>query len=259
VSEADAVLRVGEPATVEALLRDLRALGVREGMTVLVHASLSSLGWVAGGAVAVLGALTRALGPEGTLVMPAFSAEWSEPSYWTNPPVPESWWPVIRASMPPFDPAVTPTRGIGRIPECFRTLPGVLRSAHPQVSFAARGPRAARIVGDHPLDFGLGPRGPLGILYEEGASVLLLGVGHGRNTSIHLAEHRWGGLREVEQGAPGPHGWVTFRDLDLRVDDFEEIGFAFGGTVGQVACAEARLMGVREIVDFAVAWMGRHR
>jgi len=259
MSEADAVRRADEPATIDTLARDLAQAGVAPGMTLLVHSSLSALGWVAGGPVAVIDALTRALGPKGTLVMPAFTADYSEPAFWTNPPVPEVWWVTIRASMPPFDPAVTPTRWIGSVPECFRTLPGVLRSAHPQASFAARGPEAARITAEHPLDFALGPRSPLGILYEIGAHVLLLGVGHNRNTSLHLAEHRWGRLREIEQGAPGPHGWQTFRELDLRTDDFKEIGAAFAAPVARVACAEAMLFPMREIVDFAAAWMGRNR
>jgi aminoglycoside 3-N-acetyltransferase len=259
MSEADAVRRAPVPATVESLARDLAAAGVAPGMTLLVHSSLSALGWVSGGAVAVIEALTRALGPEGTLVMPAFSPHCSEPAYWTNPPVPEEWWGTIRASMPAFDPAVTPTRWIGQIPECFRKLEGVLRSAHPHASFAARGRLAPRIVAEHPLDFGLGPRSPLGVLYRTGAHVLLLGVGHARNTSLHLAEHLLGGVREIEQGAPLPRGWTTFRDLYLRADDFEAIGAAFGAPVLRVACAEARLFPLRGIVDFAVERMRRHR
>jgi len=259
MSEADAVRRAEEPATIDTLAKDLARAGVAPGTTLLVHSSLSALGWVAGGPVAVIEALTRALGPHGTLVMPAFTADYSEPAYWTNPPVPEAWWTRIRASMPPFDPAKTPTRRIGQVPECFRTLKGVLRSAHPQASFAARGPDAPHIVADHPLDFGVGPRSPLGFLYKEGAHVLLLGVGHKRNTSLHLAEHHWGGLREIEQGAPGPRGWRTFRELDYRIDDFEEIGAAFGAPVARVACAEARLFPMRACVDFAAAWMARNR
>jgi len=266
MSEADAVRRSREPATVESIARDLASLGVERGMTLLVHSSLSALGWVSGGAMAVIDALTRALGPEGTLVMPAFSPDWSEPSYWTDPPVPEAWWPVIRDTMPAFDPAATPSRWIGAIPECFRSLPRVRRSAHPFASFAARGPNAGRIVGRHALDFCLGDKSPLARLYDLKGSILLLGVGHRRNSSLHLAEYRarYPKRREVDQGAAvtrrGERVWATYRDLDLKNDDFDTIGEAFpGARRGLVASADAQLLGQHELVDFAVRWMEAHR
>ena len=127
----EAVIDRGGPVTVASLTRDLHALGVEPGMTLLVHSSLSSLGWVCGGAQAAIEALTAALGPDGTLAMPAFSTGLTDPSEWEKPPVPESWWQPIRDSMPAFDKRVTPTRAMGAIAELFRTLPDVLRSDHP--------------------------------------------------------------------------------------------------------------------------------
>ena len=97
-------LRQG-PVTQERLRSDLIRLGVREGMVLNVHSSLSRLGWVAGGAQAVVGALLQAVGPAGTLLMPAHSGQLSEPANWRQPPVPETWWPEIRAALPAFDPA----------------------------------------------------------------------------------------------------------------------------------------------------------
>jgi aminoglycoside 3-N-acetyltransferase len=257
------------PGTAKGLSRDLRSLGVGEGMTLLVHSSMSALGWVAGGPQAAIEALLTAVGDEGTLVMPTHTTGLSEPSLWRNPPVPESWWPVIRGETPAFDPALTPSRMMGVIAEGFRTHPGVRRSGHPQVSFAACGPNAAVVVDDHSLDHGLGDGSPLGRLYDVGGYVLLLGVGHVNNTTLHLAEYRadYPGKEWVTQGAPilvdGERRWVTFDELEGNSDDFEPIGEAFAAAGferrGPVGSGEGRLMAVRALVDFAVDWMAVHR
>jgi aminoglycoside 3-N-acetyltransferase len=63
------------PVTVDSLKKDLTALGVKPGMVLLVHSSLSSLGWVCGKSVAVIEALEFLLTPDGTLVMPTHSGE----------------------------------------------------------------------------------------------------------------------------------------------------------------------------------------
>jgi aminoglycoside 3-N-acetyltransferase len=81
VTEADAIAQTPEPITMAHLVAGLRRLGVRRGMTLLVHSSLSSIGWVCGGPVAVIVALQRLVGDSGTLVMPSFSGDLSDPRY----------------------------------------------------------------------------------------------------------------------------------------------------------------------------------
>ena len=271
MSEGDVVRKTsGGPATVGSLSRDLRALGVTPGMTLLVHSSLSALGWVSGGAVTVILALENVLGPQGTLVMPTHSGDLSDPANWENPPVPETWWDVIRQTMPAYDPVLTPTRGMGMIPETFRKQRGVLRSGHPQVSFAAWGANAEGVVGNHSLDFSLGEGSPLARVYDLEGWVLLLGVGHGNNTSLHLAEHRaaYPGRGLKQSGAPlwidGRRKWVKLQDIDEDASDFQALGEHFARETGLVRCgrvadATALLMPQCSLVDYAVQWMEAHR
>lgn len=268
MSEADVIARTdGEPVTAGGLARDLRALGITAGDVVLCHASLSALGWVCGGAEAVLDALLAVLGPRGTLVMPAHSTGISDPARWESPAVPETWWPIIRRETPAYDPTRTPTRGMGRIADAFRTRPGVLRSAHPLMSLCAQGPRARWILDPHPLADACGEGSPLARLYDEDALVLLLGVDHGSNTSLHLAEHRarWPGRARVRQGAPmqvdGERRWVAFDELDYDSDDFARLGDAFGAAArqGTAGRGTALLMRQRALVDFGVEWIEANR
>jgi aminoglycoside 3-N-acetyltransferase len=271
MTEEDAVRATqGMPATVQSIQDDLSALGVTPGMVLLVHSSLSSLGWVCGGSVAVVLALEAALGPEGTLVMPAHSGDLSEPSYWKNPSVPETWWATIRQTMPPFDVNMTPTRGVGAIPECFRKQVGTRRSTHPSASFAARGPHADAIVGEHTLDFPMGEGSPLARMYDLDGWILLLGADYQCVTSLHLAEHRarYPRKKQVKQGAPtlveGRREWVEYQDIDSDDSDFSEIGVSFvekTGLVrsGRVANGKAQLIPQRPFIDYAVGWMEKNR
>ena len=73
------------PRTRDSLAGDLRALGIGAGDVLLVHSSLRSLGWVSGGALAVVQALLDVLGPAGTLVVPSQTTGNRDPSTWRPP------------------------------------------------------------------------------------------------------------------------------------------------------------------------------
>ncbi|HEX2418260.1 MAG TPA: AAC(3) family N-acetyltransferase [Micromonosporaceae bacterium] len=249
-------------------MRDLRGLGVSEGVTLLVHSSLRSLGWVSGGATNVVHALLDVLGPAGTLVVPTHTANNRDPSRWTDPAIPEAWWPVVRENMPGFDPFRTPSFGVGIIPERVRTWPGAARSGHPQTSFAALGSRAEWIVERHDLESQLGERSPLGRLEQAGAWILLLGVGFDRCTAFHLAEYRMPEPATRENACvvvtPAGRRWVTYTGIILGDGDFIDLGDDFealtglvrGGRVGQAKC---RVLPLREAVAFAERWFQSHR
>ncbi|WP_347597304.1 AAC(3) family N-acetyltransferase [Acrocarpospora sp. B8E8] len=251
-----------------SLSSDLRGLGVGPGDVVIVHSSLKSLGYVVGGVQAVIQALLDVLGPEGTLVVPTQTGDNSDPSGWRNPPVPADWWPVVREESPGYDPSRTPSQWMGIIPETVRTWPGAKRSAHPWLSFAALGKNADVIIADHQLDDALGDKSPLGAIYRLDGKVLLLGVGHDSNTSLHLGEWR------QESPPRGPHGasirqpdgtsrWVTWTDVLEDESDFERLGAAFEESspvsIGHVGNATARLMPQRALVDFATTWIAKNR
>ena len=269
--EAGGIEKTPLPLTVASLTGDFKKLGIESGMTLLVHSSLSSLGWVCGGAMAVIISLEDALGETGTLVMPAHTGDNSDPASWRNPPVPEAWWDIIRTETPAFDAEFSPARKMGAIAETFRKQPGTLRSRHPQVSFAARGLLAETITVNHPFDYALGDDSPLGRLCDLGGYIMLLGVGHMNNTSLHLAEYRatYPGKRIERGGAAvmdnGRRAWKILEDFGDDSDDFNTIGEAFEKvhpekiTLNRIGQAEVRLMPSRDLIDFAVEWMNANR
>ncbi|RKX74225.1 MAG: aminoglycoside N(3)-acetyltransferase [Spirochaetes bacterium] len=272
MSKRDVIRRTKFPNTVDSLKGDLESLGLEPGMTVLVHSSLSSLGWTCGGAMAVITALKEVLRNYGTLVMPTHTTHLTDPSEWKAPPVPEKWWDTIRKNMPPFEPESTPSMGMGIIPECFRTLPDVLRSKHPHYSFAAWGENAVNVLDNHSLEYGLGDGSPLARIYDLEGWILLLGTAHANNTSFHLSEYRaeYRSKREVIRHAPvllnGHRRWKSFPDINIDSSDFSRIGRDFlkhnrsSVKRGRIGIAGCELFPLRLCVDYGVKWIsGRRR
>ena len=224
--------------SVDSVAEQLRALGVRPGTVLQVHTAFSQVGPVEGGPLGLIAALQAAVGRDGTLVMPSMSDDDDHP----------------------FDPHTTPCIGMGVVAETFRRLPDVLRSDSPH-AFAAAGPLASRIVAPHPLSLPHGPDSPVGRVHEAGGHVLLLGVGHTADTTIHLAEYLAGvryrrrkRLTVLCDGVPSPY---EYDEIDHCCERFalvdgwlDEAGRQRRGVVGR---GEARLAPAQAIVDVVIA------
>jgi aminoglycoside 3-N-acetyltransferase len=152
-------------SSVNQVVAELRALGVKPGGVLLVHTSFRAVRPIEDGPLGLIRALRGAVGDEGTLVMP-----------------------TMTDGETVFDPKSTPTCGMGITAETFWRQPGVYRSDHPGGSFAAEGPLGPRICAPQPLSPPHGPDSPPGRVHELGGQVLLLGVTHSENTTLHVAE-----------------------------------------------------------------------
>jgi aminoglycoside 3-N-acetyltransferase len=251
------------------LVEDLHNAGIRPGDTILVHASMRSIGWIVGGAVTAIAALMEAVTKEGTLVMPTQSTGNGEPSHWQRPAVPEDWWETIRREMPPYDPEITPTRNVGIITETFRKYPGAYRSQHPQASFGAWGKMAKYVVEKHPIDDVFRESSPLGRLYELDAKILLIGIGLTSNTSLHYAEFRAKvpNMPREHLGAAvlenGKRIWKTWEQIEYNDDDFPQISAEFEEktelTPVYIGQAESHIFPMRDLIDFCVEWLTNNR
>ncbi len=219
------------------MLEQLRTLGVVPGGVLLVHTAFSRVRPIDGGPLGLIEALQEAVGPRGTLVMPSMSDD----------------------DDVPFDPRATACRSMGIVAESFWRLPGVLRSDSPH-AFAARGSEAARITAPHPVEVPHGWDSPVGRVYELDGQVLLLGVGHDANTSVHLAENE-AGMRYLrpKYATVVESGRIVRRDyaeLDHCCERFALLdgwldteGKQRRGVVGH---GEARLMRARDVVELTL-------
>ncbi len=166
------------------IVTTLRAAGLRGGDHLLVHSSLRSVGPIDGGADALIDGLLDVVGTEGTLAMPAFN--------YSRPP-----------PQPYFDPGTTPGR-TGMLCEVFRKRPQSLRSQHPTHSVVAQGPRAAEFLSGHERGHAMGVGSPLDRIAGAGGWILLLGVTHLANSTVHVAETHAGRVKFWWEEGPLP-------------------------------------------------------
>ena len=251
------------------IVEALTKVGVTKGQNIMVHTSLSSLGFVCGGAQPVIEALLDAVGEEGTIMMPTQSWKNLDPTTGVHWEEPEEWWQIIRDNWPAYDKNITPTNTMGAVAEMFRSWPGTLRSDHPARSVAANGKHGVYLTSNHDLSNIFGEGSPIGKLYELDGYVLLIGVGYDKNTSLHLADVRasYPGKHDCTEYSAiienGERVWKSYQTLFVDGEDFDAIGEAFEKTCtvkkAPLGNGTITLMKQRELVDFAVKWMEEWR
>jgi len=225
--------------TIADVTKEIEALGVRRGAVLLVHTSFKAVGPMEDGPRGLIRALRDALGDQGTLVMPTMTDGESR-----------------------FDPKTTKTEAMGIVAETFWRLPRVLRSTHPAGSFAAEGPHAETICAPQPLSPAHGPVSPPGRVLDLDGQVLLLGVLHSENTTLHVAE----AIANVPYSVSNPTIDANGDTVMVSETDHCCMGFRIADAwlraagkqrEGKVGNADARLFRSRDVVAIATAHLAR--
>lgn len=221
----------------------------------LVHSSLSSFGRVEGGADAVIDAIIEAVSPGGTVLFPTLTG--SEALSAENPPV--------------FDVLNTPC-WTGKIPETARKRPGFIRSCHPTHSVCAFGEKAEWFTEGHqfsPTPCGIGS--PYDKLVKSGGLILLIGVTHDSNTTMHYVEeiaevpwHMQPGIAlstikyadgRIAQVPVTLHKYGTPRDFTRPEPEMLAKGIQVNGKIGE---STIRLIKAREMVELVLQRVREH-
>jgi len=237
----------GNGLTRQNLEKGFRALGVREGMMLEVHSSLSSFGHVDGGACTVIAALMNTVGKDGAIVMPTFPI--SKPLPLSE--VDQQRGVTYKAKV--FEEASTERSGMGIIADTFRQLPGVL---------TGRGEYRVSAWG---WDAEENSQGLMNLI-ENGGYALLLGVDIYRLTAMHYVEgklpeaiHKLYRASEevlkhypkdqwyVETGKPPVQAWYKIQDEAYRR------GLIRDERIGNSRCMYFRLSEVVRIYEGKIA------
>ena len=153
----------------QQLKDQLESMGLKGDETILIHSSMKAIGAVDGGADTVLDAWMEYF-KDGLLLLPTHT------------------WKTVNADNPVYNPYTTPSC-VGLLTNMFMKRDGVIRSLHPTHSMSGYGKNAAEyLAGEEYNNTPCTPGGCYDRLKEVGGKVLLVGVGHERNTYIHSVE-----------------------------------------------------------------------
>lgn len=256
----------------EELATGFRTLGVAPGDTLMLHASVRTVGEVAGGPDVIHLALKDALTARGTLMMYA-----SCPSYYDEVGrghlSPERERELLE-KLPTFDPIrARAQRENGALVEFVRTYPDSMVNAH-VARFVVWGQQAEHLIAEQPWSYAFGQGSALDRFVQLGGKILLLGCDHDNVTFLHYAEHVvdipdkrvarfkvpvaehgrriWRDMEEFDTSDRGAHPAWPDRFFARLVDTYLAQTNNTGGRVGS---AQSFLVDSRGLLDFALGVM----
>lgn len=249
-----------ESIGIRDISKGLQALGLTRDSAAIVHTSLSSVGRVQGGSQALLAAL---LATCGTVVMPAFTYQCQ---VWPLAGPPDNGLTYGRSELSEanrravfFHPDLPVYPDIGVTPETLRQQPIALRSRHPVLSFVAAGRYAQEAIGGQTIEH---PLAPIEWLQRHDGDVVLIGVGHRRNTSVHFAERLAGRKQFMRWALVRDDDGLTVRAMRLPnfpgcSEGFEPLGEELARSTAQVKIGNAIALRVplNMLIPIVAGWI----
>jgi aminoglycoside 3-N-acetyltransferase len=255
------------------LAEDFRSLGVMPGDVVMLHASIRSVGEVAGGPDEIHLALKDALTASGTLFMYASCPQYYDEIGRGNLTAEQE--AELLEKLPPFDPyRARSSRDNGALVELLRTYGDVQVNPH-VARFVVWGKHTEHLLSRQPWDDAFGHGSLLERFVELDGKILLLGSDHDQVTFLHYAEHivdipdKRVARFKVPVLENDVRVWRDMREFDTSIGVHANWPDAFfatlvdgylakvGNTGGVVGSAPSQLFPARELLEFALPVMQR--
>ena len=254
-----------------SLQKDFRQLGIVSGDTVMVHASMKSVGVIMGGYDQLIAAMLEVLGVHGTMMMyigcdPVFEVI-------GRGKVTEEEEQFVFEHCPPFDFHKNRARqDFGVLAEFFRSYEGTVCSSHVGWRMAANSGKADWLMAEHPLNYGADAGSPMDKLLKSNGKILLIGTSHDTTTFLHHVE----GLTNVASKrivrfkvpllVQGKRCWVDVEEHNSSTGILEWHEGFFKDTIDshildckinsrKVGNADAFLLRAQDLKDYAIPFM----